>query len=89
MSVKMTNQRKCLLDAYDNWEVSVDLLEWDSHHSIIKETRLRPDIVIHSSSTQQLIMVELTVPYINRIAEAHIRKREIPEPDQRVTRCSL
>ena len=58
-AVKSTNQRKCLLDGYDGWEVSADLPEWYSHPGIIKETRLRPD----SSSTQQLIMVEFTVPY--------------------------
>ena len=68
--VKTTNQRTCLLDGCDDWEVSADLSEWDSHPNIIKEGRLRPDIVIHSSSIQ-LIMVELTVPY-----EAHICKRE-------------
>ena len=50
--------------------------EWDSHPSIIRETRLRQDIVIHSASTQQLIMVELTVSYENRMGEAHIYKRE-------------
>ena len=60
----------------DDWEVSADLPEWDSHPIIIKETRLRPDIVIHSASTQQLIMVELTIPYENRMEEAHIYKRE-------------
>ena len=60
--VRTTNQIKCLLDGCDDWDVSADLPEWDSHPSIIKETRLRPDIVIHSASTQQLIMVELTVP---------------------------
>ena len=32
--------------------------------------------MIHSASTQQLIMVELTVPYENRMEEAHIYKRE-------------
>ena len=52
----------------------MDLPEWDSHASIIKETRLRPAILIHSASTQ-LIMVELTVPYENRMEEAHIYKR--------------
>ena len=31
---------------------------------------------IHSASTQQLIMVELTVPYESRMEEAHIYKRE-------------
>ncbi|KAK3744418.1 hypothetical protein RRG08_000851 [Elysia crispata] len=74
--VRTTNQIKCLLGGCDDWEVSADLPEWDSHPSIIKETRLRPDIVIHSGSTQQLIMVELTVPYENRMEEAHTYKRE-------------
>ena len=73
--VRTTNQIKCLLDGCDDWDVSADLPEWDSHPSIIKETRLRPDIMIHSASTQ-LIMVELTVPYKNRMEEAHIYKRE-------------
>ncbi|KAK3780471.1 hypothetical protein RRG08_024320 [Elysia crispata] len=87
MSVRTTNQRKCLLDVCDDWNVSGDLPEWDSHPSLIKDTRLRPDIVIHSASTQQLIMVELTVPYENRMEEAHIYKREkYMKPDQRVTK---
>ncbi|KAK3762141.1 hypothetical protein RRG08_024950 [Elysia crispata] len=69
---------KMLLDGCDDWDVSADLPEWDSHPSIIKkkQPRLRPDIVIHSASTQQLIMVEVTVPYENRMEEAHIYKRE-------------
>ena len=43
-AVKSANQRKCLLDGCDDWEVSAGLPEWDSHLRIIKETRLRPDI---------------------------------------------
>ena len=74
--VRTTNQIKCLLDGCDDWDVSADLLECDTHPNIIKETRLRPDIVMHSASTQQLIMVELTVPYENRMEEAHIYKKE-------------
>ncbi|KAK3756389.1 hypothetical protein RRG08_038878 [Elysia crispata] len=65
-----------LLDGCDDWDVSANLPEWDSHPSIIKETRLRPDIVIRSASTQQLITVELTVPYENKMEEADIYKRE-------------
>ena len=75
-AVKSTNQRKCLLGGCDDWEVSADLPEWDSHPRIIKDTRLRPDTVIHSPSTQQLIMVELTVPYESIMEEAHTCKRE-------------
>ncbi|KAK3772090.1 hypothetical protein RRG08_067159 [Elysia crispata] len=41
-----------------------------------QRNKIKPDIVIHSASTQQLIMVELTVPYENRKEEAHIYKRE-------------
>ena len=74
--VRTTNPIKCLLEGCDDWDVSADLPEWDSHPSLIKATRLRPDIVIHSASTQQLIMVELIVPYENRMEEAHIYKRE-------------
>ena len=74
--VRITNQIQSLLDGCDDWNVSAELPGWDSHPSIIKETRLRPDIVIHSASTHQLIMVELTVPYESRIEEALICKRE-------------
>ncbi|KAK3802302.1 hypothetical protein RRG08_066140 [Elysia crispata] len=74
--VRTTNQIKCLLDGCDDWDDSADLPECDSHPSIIKETRLRPDIVMHSASTQQLITVELIVPYENSMEEAHIYKRE-------------
>ncbi|KAK3742343.1 hypothetical protein RRG08_051576 [Elysia crispata] len=74
--IRTTNQIKCLPDGCDDCDVSADLPEWDSHPSIIKATRLRSDIVIQSVSTQQLIMVELTVPYENRMEEAHIYKRE-------------
>ena len=70
--MRTTNQRKCLQDGCDHWDVSADLPEWDIHPSIINETRLRPDIVIHLASTQQLIMVELTIPYKHRMEEADL-----------------
>ena len=72
--MRTSNQRKCLLDGCEDWDISADLPEWDSHASIIKETRLRPDTVIHSASTQQLIMVELIIRYENRTEEAHFYK---------------
>ncbi|GFS07036.1 polyprotein [Elysia marginata] len=71
-----SNQRKGLLDGCDDWEVSADLPEWDKHPEVIRRTTLRPDIVIHSPSTQQVIMVELTVPYESRMEQAHTYKKE-------------
>ena len=74
---KKKPQNKCLLDGGDDWDVSADLRGWNSEPSIIKKKpRLRPDIVIHSASTQQRFMVELTIPYGNRMEEAHIYKSE-------------
>ncbi|GFN82461.1 poly [ADP-ribose] polymerase [Plakobranchus ocellatus] len=66
--------RKGLLDGCDDWVVSADLPEWERHPDVIRKTALRPDIVIHSASTQQIIMVELTVPYESRMEEAHAFK---------------
>ena len=37
---------------------------------------MRPDIVLNSQSTKQLIMIELTVPYENRMEAAQIYKTE-------------
>ncbi|GFN82433.1 hypothetical protein PoB_000893900 [Plakobranchus ocellatus] len=51
-----------------------DLPDWERHPDVIRKTALRPDIVIHSASTQQIIMVELTVPYESRMEEAHAFK---------------
>ena len=70
-SVKKTNQRKCLLGRRCDWEFSADLSQWDSHPSIIKETKLRPDIMICSTFSKQLIIVELTIPYKNRMKERY------------------
>ena len=72
---KVNFQNKYLLDGCDDWVVSADLPGWEDYPRIIKETKLRPDIVIHSASTKQIIMVELTVPYESRMEEANTYKR--------------
>ncbi|GFO07700.1 reverse transcriptase [Plakobranchus ocellatus] len=73
-SITIDTHRKGLLDGCDDWVVSADLPEWERHPDVIRKTALRPDIVIHSASTQQIIMVELTVPYENKMEEAHAFK---------------
>ncbi|GFO26357.1 hypothetical protein PoB_005286200 [Plakobranchus ocellatus] len=69
-SIPINTHRKGLLDGCDDWVVSADLPEWERHPDVIRKTALRPDIVIHSASTQQIIMLELTVPYESRMEEA-------------------
>ncbi|GFO20742.1 reverse transcriptase [Plakobranchus ocellatus] len=73
-SITINTHRKGLLDSGDDWVVSADLPEWERHPDVIRKTALRPDIVIHSASTQQIIMVELTVPYESRMEVAHAFK---------------
>ena len=43
---------------------------------VISKSGMRPDIVIHSQSTKQMIMIKLTVPYESRIEAAQIYKTE-------------
>ncbi|GFO37666.1 reverse transcriptase [Plakobranchus ocellatus] len=73
-SIPINTHRKGLLDGCDDWVVSADFPEWERHPDVIRKTVLRPDIVIHSASTQQIIMVELTVAYESRMEEAHAFK---------------
>ncbi|GFO18259.1 reverse transcriptase [Plakobranchus ocellatus] len=68
--ITIKTHREGLLDGCDDWVVSADLPEWERHPDIIRKTALRPDIVIHSASTQQ-IMAELAVPFESRMEEAH------------------
>ncbi|GFO11673.1 polyprotein [Plakobranchus ocellatus] len=42
--------------------------------TVPRKTALRPDIVIHSVSIQQIIIVELTVPYESRMEESYAFK---------------
>ncbi|KAK0136881.1 hypothetical protein N1851_026903 [Merluccius polli] len=40
----------------------------------ISHTSLRPDIVLWSKGTKQVVLIELTVPWEERMEEAHERK---------------
>lgn len=42
----------------------------------ITQSTLRPDIILVSEATKQLILLELTVPWEERMEEAQERKRE-------------
>ncbi|XP_062272394.1 LOW QUALITY PROTEIN: uncharacterized protein LOC133978067 [Scomber scombrus] len=64
-----------LLHTASDWQLQVDLgkqLKFPAH---IAATSLRPDMIITSEASRHLIMLELTVPWEERIEEANERKR--------------
>ncbi|GFO45239.1 reverse transcriptase [Plakobranchus ocellatus] len=75
-AASMDTQRKSFLDGCDDWKFSADLPEWNKHPKVIIETGMRSDFVFYSSATQQIISVELTIPYEARTEEANTYKRK-------------
>ncbi len=63
-----------LSDACD-WQVVADLKPQLVFPEEICVTRLRPDIVIWSGATRQVILGELSVPWEENMEELHERKR--------------
>ena len=64
-----------LLTSAVDWDLRVDLdkqLKFPDH---ITTTALRPDIVLSSVSSRQVLLIELTVPWEDRIGEANERKQ--------------
>ena len=69
-----------VLSTASDWEMLVDLHRRLKFPSEIAETTLRPDIVIWSKKTKQVVLVELTVPWEERMEEAHERKKAKYQP---------
>ncbi|XP_024141063.1 uncharacterized protein LOC112154399 [Oryzias melastigma] len=64
-----------LLTTARDWKLQVDLgrqLKFPEH---IATTALRPDMVLTSQSSKQVVLIELTVPWEDRMEEANERKR--------------
>ena len=55
------------------YDTSHDPLIFPPH---IAQTSLRPDIVIHSNKTRQVVLIELTVPTEDNIIDWHTKKEE-------------
>ena len=60
-----------LLHTASDWKLQVDSKERLVFPQEVVTTTLRPDIVITFSSTKCIILVELTVPWEDRIEESH------------------
>ena len=64
-----------LLATARDWQLQVDLGRQLKFPANIATTSLRPDMVLTSESTKQVVLLELTVPWEDRIEEANERKR--------------
>lgn len=58
-----------------DWELSVDLGKQLKFQEVAAITTLRPDIVLTSVASKQVILLELTVPWEDHMEEANERKR--------------
>lgn len=65
-----------LLGTAKDWQLRVDLCKQLRFPENIVDTRLRPDIVLYSESSKRVFMLELTVPWEERMEEASNRKKE-------------
>lgn len=65
-----------LLGTANDWQLRADLGKQLRFPENIVETSLRPDIVLLSDSSKQVILLELTVPWEERMEEASERKKE-------------
>ena len=64
-----------ILNSADDWNVQADIGKQLSIPRHIVDTNLRPDIVVTSESTKCIILIELTVPWEDRMDESHELKR--------------
>ncbi|XP_076080058.1 uncharacterized protein LOC143050834 [Mytilus galloprovincialis] len=73
---KKDNQAEGLgiLGTASDWQMTADIHQRMSFPAEIAATSLRPDIVICSQGTRQAVLLELTVPWEDRIEEAYERK---------------
>lgn len=68
-----------LLSAARDWVMTVDLEKQLKIPPHITQCRLRPDIILVSEATKQLFLLELTVPWEERMEEAQERKEKYQE----------
>ena len=72
---RLSPRRDILAEAND-WAVAADL-EWLRHYpQLLRESGRRPDVALASSSSDAFILVELTLPWEDRIEASNVPKNE-------------
>lgn len=73
-STAAVRRSRGVLASANDWEMRADLKKQLKFPEEIALTSLRPDIVLWSRGTKQVVLIELTVPWEDRMEEAHERK---------------
>ena len=75
-SSKQSSTQVGILFSAQDWKLQTDLgkqLVFPTHIAI---TAKRPDIILYSDETKQVVLIELTVPWETRVEEAYERKKK-------------
>ncbi|XP_069103824.1 uncharacterized protein [Argopecten irradians] len=59
-----------------DWEMRADIHQKIGFPAEVASTPLRPNVVLWSRSSKQVVLVELTVPWEDRMEEANERKQQ-------------
>lgn len=69
-----------ILATATDWKMAADIGGRMAFPQEVAVTQSRPDIVLWSPQTRQVVMVELTVPWEERVEESHELKRQKYQP---------
>jgi hypothetical protein len=72
---RTSSQQQGILATSNDWQMEVDLHRQLKFPPVIAVTNSRPDMVLWSIKSRQVVVIELTVPWEERIEEANERKR--------------
>src|SRR5580692_300862 len=70
-SMPPTLPKESILEVANEWKMATDLPGMKEYPDVIKESGLRPDMVLISKSSRTVVIVELTVPYESNMSESH------------------
>ncbi|KAJ8352597.1 hypothetical protein SKAU_G00240730 [Synaphobranchus kaupii] len=73
-SAAKETRSKGILATAGEWKMQADLRKQLRFLEEIAHTSLRPDIILWSRGSKQVVLIRLTVPWEERIEEAHERK---------------
>jgi len=74
-----------IMTTANDWVIQADIGKQLEFPKDIITTNLRPDIIMYSRRTKQLVLIELTVPWEDRVEEA--QERKLQKYQELVTNC--